>query len=210
VKNAHEALNQLSQQGAARSSEKECLPQAWVEAIFMRLSAQLGAKVADLWGGVPPAAVKAEWAQGLAGFSPSEIKRGLSSCQTRAFVPTLGEFVRLCRPAIDPEYAWVEAQAGMKQRTEGQVGDWSHPAVFRAARDFEQQLRSGTYRQFRREWERRLELEFKLGWGDDVPRPNAQLADQATTRSPNSNERMRLAELRAAFAGSVFRQATGR
>ena len=118
------------------------LPTPLVEQVFTRLTAQLGAKIADLYAGVDPVNVKAEWADGLAGYSYDEIMRGLKACQTRIFPPTLGEFCRFCRPALDPETAWLEAQACMAQREAGAVGDWTHAAVFRAAQAMGFELRT--------------------------------------------------------------------
>ena len=202
MQTAHQSLRCLSTSSDTSSAECRSIPESWVEAIFTRLSAQLGAKVADLWGGVPPHTVKAEWAEALSGYHPAEIRRGLKACQTRAFAPTLGEFLRLCRPALDPEVAWVEAQAGMQQRAQGEAGEWSHPAVFRAAREFHHELRIGHYRQHRKTWEWRLEKEFRKGWQQDVQMPCQAIGHQPTTRGPSSAERERLTNLRTPMASS--------
>lgn len=184
------------------SLEQPAVPETWVEAIFTRLHAQLGSKVADLYAGVPAQAVKAEWAEALAGFDSREIRRGLKCCQTRVFAPSLGEFLRLCRPALDPEVAWLEAVAGTQLRAQGHVGDWSHPAVYRTAREFEHELRTGTYRQHRKSWEWRLELEFRKGWQQDVPKPPQTIQRQPATRGPSVQERERLTTLRNAMVGA--------
>jgi hypothetical protein len=117
-----QAANALSTWNPGSLTDDPAVPETWIEAIFTRLSAQLGAKVADLWGGVPPETVKTEWAEALASFERAEITRGLKACQTRAFAPTLGEFLRLCRPALDPEVAWLEASEGMRDRARVAAG----------------------------------------------------------------------------------------
>lgn len=137
--------------------------------VFQRLQAQLGAKLADLWHGVPPAQVKEEWADALGGFRGSEIKRGLDACQRRAFPPTLGEFTNLCRPALDPEIAWREATEGMRARVNGELGEWSHPAVYRAAAAMAYELRSKSFKEARKVWTVTLDREFARGWIRDVP-----------------------------------------
>lgn len=195
-----QAANALSTWNPGSLTDQPAVPQAWVETIFTRLSAQLGSKIADLYGGVPADTVKTEWAEALSGFEPAEIARGLKSCQTRAFAPTLGEFLRLCRPALDPEVAWLEAQEGMAARGHGKTGDWSHPAVYRAASGFEHELRTGSYKQHRKSWDWRLDREMRKGWLLGVPKPLHALGNDPTTRPPTEEERQRLAELRSGIA----------
>lgn len=147
---------------------KPAAPQV-VHDVFEALRGQLGSKLVALYGAVPVATVQAEWALGLAGFHPSEIARGLAACRNREFAPVLGEFTRLCRPTLDPEIAWLEAQAGMTERAAGRNGTWSHPAVYRAGRDFQHELRTGSFAQHRKAWEWRLNREFALGWEGASP-----------------------------------------
>ena len=147
------------------------LPIEWIERIFLRLSAQLGAKVADLYAGVPPDAVKAEWGMALADFRPEEIQRGLAACATRVFAPTLGEFARVCRPCLDPETAFYEAKEGLRARERGEVGVWSHPAVYRAARQRQWEIAHYPYDKLRKEWGLLLERELRAGWGEAVAAP---------------------------------------
>lgn len=147
-------------------AEVRSLPVAWVEKIFKRLAAQLGHKIADLYASVDPQDVKAEWGSAMADFHPEEIKRGLDACQTRVFAPTLGEFLRLCRPALDPETAWVEAV----ENRDGQF-TWSHPAVRRTAGQMSWELRTSTFAANRRRWTMVLEREFAAGWEDPAAAP---------------------------------------
>lgn len=181
------------------SLSAEPLPQRWVARIFDRLTAQLGAKVADLYAGVPAENVQAEWSEALAGFTPAEIERGVRACQTRVFAPTLGEFVRLCRPGLDPELAWFEACEGMKARELGAPGEWTHPAVYRAAGQFAYELKTAGFAQMRRRWEWTLQREFAKGWGEDVPAPTQRIEHKPTLRQPTEAERKALAALRAKF-----------
>lgn len=166
------------------------LPVHMVEDLFTRLTAQLGVKVADLFAGIKPENVKAEWADGLAGFRDDEIMRGLKACQTRVFAPTLGEFCRLCRPALDAEFAWIEAVDGMASRRAGQVGQWSHPAVHRAAQTMTFELQSRSFNECRRAWGFRLEREFAKGWVEDVPPPAMRIEHQpGKARPPTAAEK---------------------
>jgi hypothetical protein len=174
------------------------LPQRWIARIFDRLTAQLGAKVADLYAGVPAGNVQAEWAEALAGFKQLEIERGLKACQTRPFAPTLGEFCRLCRPALDSELAFLEAGHGLRQRDKGDIGDWSHPAVYRAACELALEVRSGNFREVRKRWEWVLQRELAAGWSE-IPEPLLQIGADVKVVSPPADIREKLKELRAGF-----------
>jgi hypothetical protein len=109
------------------------LPMSAVQELFKFLEAQFGKKVHDLFGDSDPEDLKNAWSSGLAGFRLRELQRGQEALRSRRFVPTMGEFVLMCRPALDPEYAWHEAQDGLRARDRGEPGEWSHPAVYRAA-----------------------------------------------------------------------------
>jgi hypothetical protein len=172
------------------------VPQKWVARIFERLTAQLGAKVSDLYAGVPAENVQAEWANALAGFHPSEIDRGLRACATRPFAPTLGEFTRLCRPSLDPEVAFIEAAHCLMQRDLGEIGGWSHPAIYRAASKMNLEVRAGIYREVRKRWEVTLMREFEEGWSE-IPVPLTRITAQpAPARPPSAKEREKLAQMR--------------
>jgi hypothetical protein len=129
----------------------------------------MGSKLGALYGAVSPALVQAEWAQGLAGFSSDEVERGLLACQHRLFAPTLGEFLHLCRPSLDGEIAWHEAAEGLSARSRGELGAWSHPAVYRAACVLRDGLRQGNYRANKNRWEHILRTEFAKGFVAPVP-----------------------------------------
>lgn len=193
------ASQALSTWNPGALTDRQPLPTEWVERIFTRLEAQLGAKLLDLYANADNDAVKAEWAEALSGFDPSEILRGIQGCQTRVFAPTLGEFLRLCRPALNPEIAWLEAHDGMFQRERGHVGDWSHPAVYRAAHQMAFELRAGSFKEHRKRWEWLLDREFRKGWLLGVPQPMTALghAANAGTRPPTEEERQKLASIRA-------------
>lgn len=165
--------------------------------VFSRLAAQFGAKLLDHWAAVPGA--RDEWGQALADFHPVEIERGLRATRARAFVPTLGEFLQLCRPALDPETAWHEAAEGMREREAGRRGRWSHPAVYRAAQPMAWELRTSHHAAQRKRWALQLQREFAQGWGAPIPEPTLRITQQELRRGPPPPEiRARLAAIRAA------------
>lgn len=167
-----------------------------VETVFVRLEAQLGTKVADLYTNANSDAVHNEWADALTGFTKREVNRGLSACQSRIFAPTLGEFLLLCRPALDPDIAWIEASEGLRSRAGGEIGDWSHPAVYRAAASMAYEIATTSYALCRKVWAWRLSKEFAKGWGEPVP-PVAKriVLAEVKTSPPNAEQRKMMAEL---------------
>jgi hypothetical protein len=136
-----------------------------------------------------------EWSKGLRGMTPREISRGLAACRTQRFVPGLGEFCQFCRPALDPETAWLEAQDGLAARERGELGAWSHPAVFRAATAMPFEVRSITFGQARKRWERALRQEFEKGWGEDVPAVPKRVEHRPTLKPMPAAMRKKLADL---------------
>lgn len=197
-------MTELSTQKPASLAEAQPLPRAWVARVFERLNAQLGTKMADLYGGSTPELLQAEWAMGLAGYHEREIMRGLSKTAERVFAPTLGEFLQLCRPALNAEWAFFEAGDCLRQRDAGEVGDWSHPAVYRAACLMSPEVRSGDWKVNRTRWTYTLEREFSRGWGDEVPAPVKQLGHEpAKRRAPTDAERAALDALRSKFRQPV-------
>lgn len=173
------------------------LPQRAVAEVFRSLNAQFGAKLADLYAGVPAADVQAEWATRLAGFRRHELERGLAACAARTFAPTLGEFAAQCRPALDPEQAWWEAEACMRQRDEGAIGDWTHPAIYRAACSMPFELRGGDLKQNRKRWAAALKRELAVGFGDGVPPPAIRVEQTVKTGPPSKAILEQLRALRA-------------
>ncbi len=149
--------------------------------VFARLIAQFGAKLLDQWAAAPGA--RDEWGCALADFHPAEIERGLTACRSRVFVPVLGEFLQLCRPALDPEAAWHEAAAGMAARERGEQGAWTHPAIYRAAQQMQWELRTATHATQRKRWAAILARQLAAGWGD-IPPPTLRITQQTLRTGP--------------------------
>jgi hypothetical protein len=177
------------------ASSTEPLPRKWVARVFGHLAGQLGSKLADLYGGLKSELVQAEWGLGLAGFTGEEIDRGVNACHSRKFAPTLGEFLHLCRPCLDPEMAWREAQAGLSARRQGQDGIWFHPAVWRAACELRDELTHGQFKGHRNVWEHVLRAEFAKGFVEPVPPVPVVVTKNETLIPMPESVRLRLAEL---------------
>ena len=80
-------------------------PAGWVDSIFARVSVRYGAAWMRQWDGVDMDAVKADWADELAGFekNPDAIRHAIR-CLPIDRPPTVGQFVALCRssPVMAP------------------------------------------------------------------------------------------------------------
>lgn len=117
------------------------------------------------------------WAEGFAeeGITLDEIKAGLTACR-RLFdwPPSQAEFLRACRPPIDPEAAFHEAvkQVGMRQNGKDK---WQHPAIFWTAHkigDFEMQR--ATWQGIKARWSALLAEQLALReWPAIPPRLDA-------------------------------------
>lgn len=150
----------------------DALPQSWVERIFDVMLATFGKKFIDQWVGVDPEKLQAHWAAKLAGFSTAELKRGVDALEKQTFCPTLPEFMKLCRPPIDPLAAYYEAVEGIAVRERGEVGTWSHPAIFWASVAIgAHDLKNSTYSQIKPRWENALRAEIDNGKWVDIPAP---------------------------------------
>lgn len=186
---------------------RNSLPSREIDDLFARIEGILGEKFMAFYAGADPEVFRNEWMAALADFKPIELNRGLVAMGRQKFVPTLGEFVLWCRPALDPEYAFHEAHACLMQRDRGLRGDWSHPAVWRAACAMSLEVRQQDYAKVRTRWKIALEREFAGGWGEPIPEPPLQLANErnkpgdgksAIALAEREKQRRLLAEIKAA------------
>lgn len=191
-----QVMTALSTPKSALSAEFAPVPQSAIEELIRKLNAQLGTKLTDMFEGVALDDIVSEWAIQLAGFRPEEINRGLATVSERRFPPTLGEFKNFCRPALDPEFAWYEAVAGMRARAAGKRGVWSHPGVYRAAKGFDYELRRRSFAECRTRWAMELKRQFAQGWGEAVPDPILAIENSPVKGgAPSEAIRARIAQI---------------
>jgi hypothetical protein len=106
------------------------IPQTWVESLFKKMAFTYGTRFADQWRGIDPVGVKRHWAEALGVLTKDELTRGVMSLGTRDWPPTLPEFLKLCKPVVDPIAAYHEAAEQGALRERGEPDTWSSPAVF--------------------------------------------------------------------------------
>lgn len=117
---------------------------------------------------------KTAWAEALDEdrVTPQEVAEGLRTCR-RMFPdwpPAVGEFIRACRPALQPEVAFYSAVAGMAARHNGEQGTWPHPAIFWAAVETgAHDLQHCSYATLKARWEKALNDVLARGEWKPVP-----------------------------------------
>ena len=148
------------------------LPTDWVTRLFDRMLVCFGKRFTDQWASPDPEKLVGYWAERLGGFSAAELKRGVEAMEKMDYPPTLPQFIKLCRPPIDPLAAYYEAVEGVTARERGEVGNWSHPAIFWASVAVgAYDLKGSTYSQIKQRWENALQAEIDKGLWVDIPEP---------------------------------------
>lgn len=161
----------MSQFSSLSISTLPPLPESWVEKMFHKMLLDYGKKFTDQWGGAESNELIAHWAQQMGSYTGPEIARGLTAMEKRDWPPTLPEFKKMCRPDNDPMVSYYEAVAGVAARAAGEMGKWSHPAVYWAAMPLAFDLGNQTFSQIRGRWEQALSSQMERGEWDPIPRP---------------------------------------
>lgn len=189
-------MNALS---IASSTSTDALPTSWVEKLFDRMLLAYGKKFTDQWAGADPDRLIGHWAKELGGMTREELARGAAGLESRDWPPTLPEFKRMCRPPVDPLTAYYEALNGVQARERGEMGEWSHPAIYWAAIKVSSfDLRNQSFSQMRDRWERALAAELAKGEWSPVPEPVAALPAPGKSEISRDDAAKRLQELGAA------------
>lgn len=166
--------------------------------VVAELRLMYGSKFAQAWEGLTPREVKDSFNQKLADFTEAEARVGLVACLSRDWPPTLPEFMRLCRPWMDPEAAFHEAVAGMAARKRGEMGVWSHPAIFHAARAVgSHDLLNCGYGVMKSRWERAFRDELARGQWEAVPVPAVALPAPGGTLATREDAARAMAKMGA-------------
>lgn len=115
------------------------------------------------------------WAEAFEeeGITPNDVKAGLKACRSRYdWPPSCAEFIKACKPAVDPMVAYYEAINGIQAREKGEMGEWSHPAIFWATLDVSAfDLKNQGYSQVKTRWEKALADQLAKGEWAAIPAP---------------------------------------
>lgn len=183
------------------STSPQPLPEAWIERLFERMSGYYGARFADAWRGIDPAAMKRCWAEELAGYSRDEIAAGVRALKTRDWPPTLPEFLKLCRPPTDTRVDWADACEQMRIRLQGHGADrWSRPQVYWAAVAIgAYDLNALAWEQIRSRWEKAL----ASAKTDPIPEYRAQLPAPGQQTITREEAASRISEIRGRLGAGI-------
>lgn len=158
---------------------ENAIPEKWVKALFNKMAFSYGVKFADQWKGIDPDGIKRHWAQKLFVLTTDELTRGVLRLDSRAWPPTLPEFLALCRPPIDPSVAFHEAleQGAKRERCDPENPDvWSSPAIFWAWRRLgAYECARHPYTVLRGRWEAALAAELEREVIEPVPQAEAKV-----------------------------------
>jgi hypothetical protein len=110
------------------------------------------------------------------GITPDDVKAGLRACRSRyAWPPSCAEFIQACKPFADPVAAYHEAVAGLEARRKGEMGTWSHRAVYWAATYLQNELMGQAYSAVKDRWAAVLKGHLSQANHAEIPPPRPQL-----------------------------------
>lgn len=158
-------MNQLS-------TSTDPVPMAWVEKIFEKMVSTYGVKFLDNYRDIDLQAVKLNWAKGLGELTREEIIRGVNLLKETDWPPMLPQFIKLCKVKINPDAAYYEAINGIAARDRGEIGDWTHPAIYWAMVQVGAfDLKTQGYSAIKGRWENVLEQQMAKGNWSAIPEP---------------------------------------
>lgn len=192
----------------------EPLPSNWVDEIFKRFHGRFGNRFFAEYSlgkigadGQDEGHVNAKrvWGEELAGFTPEEIKRGLSAQYD--YLPDCDKFKLACRPTIDLEQAFCEAVQQMQKRKDNK-DSWTNPVIYWAAVELGNDLNNYPYQSIKARWKSAFDkAKEKISKGD-LPNsvPQRLVAIPAPGKSTVSKEEAekRFAEVRAIFSKKIM------
>lgn len=113
------------------------------------------------------------------GLTFEEVRRGLEVCERSLdWPPSLSEFVRACRPALNAEQAFHEAVQGLAKRDLGEDFAYSSPAIYWASVELGFELRCMTFAQLAPRWKIALDYQVSLGQWEKIESAKKQLGFQ--------------------------------
>lgn len=136
------------------------------------------------------------------GITLAQIGDGLRTCRKlyRDWPPSVPQLIDACKPPVDTAAAYHEAVAGMEARGRGEVGHWSHPAIFWAASKLGRELMTMPSAHIREKWAATLKRQLELGQWEPVPMAREALPAPGQSALSNEDAAAMLAQLGALAA----------
>lgn len=159
-----------------------------VEHILAEMKMLFGNLFDNQWKGVDYGEMISFWEKRLSGYTNDELRRGFNALEGLKYPPTLPEFMQLCRPPIDPMKAYHEAVKGVRERHEGRMGEWSHPAIFWASASMAYDLMNKPLSAVEAMWKSKLNEELsKTSW-QPIPEISPRLPEPPRNREQGKKE----------------------
>lgn len=103
--------------------------------MFKKFASWHGGSLERNWGdGVETAMM--DWRVDLADLTVMQVATGMDASRDYKYIPSLPEFRRMCRPPLDLESLFNEAQVMLQRRRDNKPEQWSDPVAFWAACKF--------------------------------------------------------------------------
>lgn len=154
---------------------------------------------------------RVSWAEAFEeeGITFEEVGSAIKHCRKNlAWPPSCAEFIQACRPPVNPLTAYYEAVAGCQERAKGEIGTWSHPAIFWAAVPLAYDLLNQTYSQIKSRWEASFEAQMSKGTWEPIEKPLVALPAPRTSRADNKEAAKTLKQIGADEAFKPTREHT--
>lgn len=182
-------MSSIADRELAQDWPTGAIPREWIDSLFKRMLVRYGNKFVEMWRGIDMEDVKREWASEMGKLNAAEMKAGVSALDSQEWPPTLPMFLQLCRASLDPVRAYYEAIEGLRERQRGQIGQWSHPAVYWAANGMAYELNSQSYSQLSARWDAALKAELAKGSWAPIPQPQLAIAAPTYTKANDATYR---------------------
>lgn len=178
-------------------SKEEAIPFTWIDKIFNNLAMMFGHQFKNQWQGYDPIEVRLFWAKELRNFDKDEIATGYAAIKTLDYPPSLPQFLKLCRPPLNPVDAYNEALRGLKARANKEDFEWSHPAVYWTAVSMSYDLKNFPYNQVKSRWESELKDQLAKPSHPEIPAASQQ--DEHENEEINEEAASRVKEMTSAI-----------
>lgn len=134
------------------------------------------------------------------GITLIQVAAGLRACRRKHpdWPPSVPQLADACNPAVDPVAAYHEAVARLEARNKGQVGAWSHPAVYWAASKLGRDLMSQPGAAMKDRWAAALKAQLECGQWAPIPAARVLLDPPGPSKLTKDQAAALLAKLGAA------------
>lgn len=168
------------------------------EFLIRRMAAFWGKSFWDKWAHFKPGEMAEIWNKAISEITELEFRRGIARLKDFERPPSLPEFLKACRPDVDPLKAYYEALEGCRSREQGEVGTWSHPAIFWASvRVSAFELKTQSYSAIRQRWEAALAAELAKSQWEPIEAPKLALEGPKTDKFSRGAADKMLQQLKA-------------